>query len=92
LLPPARPTRRHSTTTSGEYELPIGILVLTHEGDKLFGEPKGDTRKSCSHKMTAVSWSPNVNAKIKFIRDEKSKVIEIVVNLHDQEMKGKKIK
>jgi len=34
----------------------------------------------------------NVNAKIKFIRDEKSKVIEIVVNLHDQEMKGKKIK
>ena len=42
--------------------------------------------------MTEPFTVTNVNAKVKFIRDEKGKVIEIVVNLNDQEMKGKKIK
>jgi hypothetical protein len=33
-----------------------------------------------------------VNAKVTFVRDDKGKVSEIVVNLGGQEMKGKKIK
>jgi uncharacterized protein DUF3471 len=76
----------------GEYELPIGILVLTREGDKLFGEPKGDSKEELKPQDDGSFLVTNVNAKVKFIRDEKGKVIEIVVNLNDQEMKGKKIK
>ena len=76
----------------GEYELPIGILVLTHEGDKLFGQPKGDSREELQPQEDGSFQVTNVNAKVRFNRDEKGKVVEIVVNLNDQEMKGKKIK
>jgi len=34
----------------------------------------------------------NVGAKLRFNRDEKGKVVEFVIKLNDQEMKGKKIK
>jgi len=34
----------------------------------------------------------NVGAKVKFNRDEKGKVIEFVITLNGEEMKGKKIK
>ena len=76
----------------GEYELPIGILVVTHEGDKLFGEPKGDSKEELRPEDDGSFTVSTVNAKAKFIRDDKGKVIEIVVTLNDQEMRGKKTK
>lgn len=77
----------------GEYEAPIGVLIITREGDKLFGQPRDSGTKEELKPQDDGSFSvTNVNAKIKFIRDDKGKVIEIVVNLNDQEMKGKKIK
>jgi hypothetical protein len=76
----------------GEYEAPIGILVITHEGDKLFGQPKDDSKEELKPEDDGSFTVTNVNAKVKFVRDEKGKVIEIVVNLNNQEMKGKKIK
>ena len=76
----------------GEYEAPIGILVITHEGDKLFGQPKGDTKQELKPEDDGSFSVTNVGAKIRFNRDEKGKVIEFVINLNDQEMKGKKIK
>ncbi|MEK6409037.1 MAG: DUF3471 domain-containing protein [Acidobacteriota bacterium] len=77
----------------GEYELPIGTLVVTHEGDKLFAQPRDPGSKEELKPEEDGSFSvTNVNAKVKFVRDEKGKVIEIMVNLNDQEMKGKKIK
>jgi hypothetical protein len=76
----------------GEYEIPIGVLVITHEGDKLFGQPKGDSREELKPEDDGSFTVTNVNAKLRFNRDEKGKVIEIVINLNDQEMKGKKTK
>lgn len=76
----------------GEYELPIGILVLTHEGDKMFGQPKGDSKEELKPEDDGSFLVTNVNARVTFIRDDKGKVVEIVVKLNDQEMKGKKIK
>jgi hypothetical protein len=76
----------------GEYEAPIGILVITHEGDKLFGQPKGDTKQELKPEDDGSFTVTNVGAKIRFNRDEKGKVVEFVINLNDQEMKGKKIK
>ena len=76
----------------GEYEAPIGILVITHEGDKLFGQPKGESKEELQPQDDGSFLVTNVNAKLKFVRDEKGKIIELVINLNDQEMKGKKIK
>lgn len=76
----------------GEYEAPIGILVITHEGDKLFGQPQGDTKQELKPEDDGSFSVTNVGAKIRFNRDEKGKVIGFVINLNDQEMKGKKIK
>ena len=41
----AKPDPKTFDDYVGEYDLPIGILVLTHEGDKLFGQPKGDNKE-----------------------------------------------
>jgi hypothetical protein len=77
----------------GEYEAPIGVLVITREGDKLFAQPRdAGTKEELKPEEDGTFSVANVNAKLKFIRDDKGKVIEIVVNLNDQEMKGKKIK
>jgi len=76
----------------GSYELPIGILDITHEGDKLFGQPRGDSKEELIPQDDGSFDVTNVGAKVKFTRDDKGKVIEIVVKLNDQEMKGKKIK
>ena len=76
----------------GEYELTIGILMITHEGDKLFGQPQGDSKEELVPQEDGSFQVTNVNAKVRFVRDDKGKVIEMVVNLNDQEMKGKKTK
>ena len=77
----------------GEYELPIGNLVVTREGDKLFGQPRDEGTKEEFKPEEDGSFSvTNVNAKVRFTRDDKGKVTEIVVNLNGEEMKGKKIK
>jgi Domain of unknown function (DUF3471) len=76
----------------GEYELPIGILVLTHEGDKLFGQPKDDTKEELKPEEDGSFSVTNVNAKVKFLRDDKGKVVGLSVSLNGEEMKGKKIK
>jgi Domain of unknown function (DUF3471) len=77
----------------GEYEAPVGVLIITREGDKLFGQPRDQDDKRELKPEDDGSFSVNeVNAKIKFVRDDKGKVTEIVVTLNGEEMRGKKIK
>ncbi|MFY9608606.1 MAG: DUF3471 domain-containing protein [Blastocatellia bacterium] len=76
----------------GEYELPVFTLVVTHEGDKLFGQPAGDKKEELIPEPDGTFSVTNVGAKLKFVRDETGKVVELQVNLQGQEMKGKKIK
>lgn len=76
----------------GEYELPIFTLVITHEGDKLFGQPAGDSKEELIPESDGTFSVTNVGAKLKFLRDDKGKIIELQVNLHGQEIKGKKTK
>jgi hypothetical protein len=76
----------------GEYELPIFTLVITHEGDKLFGQPGGDTKEELIPETDGTFSVTNVTAKLKFVRDDKGKIIELQINLGGQDMKGKKTK
>lgn len=76
----------------GEYQLEPFSLVITREGDKLFGQPPGDSKEELKPEEDGSFSVTNINAKLKFVRDDKGKVVELVVNLNGQEMKGKKIK
>src|SRR5262245_55360872 len=76
----------------GEYEAPIGILVITHEGDKLFGQPKGESKEELLPQDDGSFSVTNVNAVARFVRDDKGKVVEISVTVNGETMKGKKIK
>jgi Domain of unknown function (DUF3471) len=76
----------------GEYEVPIGILVITHEGDKLFGQPKGESKEELQPQDDGTFKVTNVNAIVTFVRDDKGKVTDISVKLNGEELKGKKIK
>ena len=76
----------------GEYQLEPFTLVITHEGDKLFGQPPGDNKEELVPQNDGSFLVTNVDAKVTFVRDDKGKVIELLVNLNGQEMKGKKIK
>lgn len=78
----------------GEYQVePLGVLIITREGDKLFGQPRdAGEREELQPQDDGSFLVTNVNAKVKFVRDDKGKVIEIEINLNGQEIKGKKIK
>ena len=95
--PPATPGKVDPKTYDdfvGEYDVaPVGTLIVTHEGDKLFGEPRdGGSKEEFQPQDDGTFLVTNVNAKAKFIRDDKGKVTEIEVNLNGQELKGKKVK
>jgi Domain of unknown function (DUF3471) len=76
----------------GEYQLEPFILAITHEGDKLFGQPPGDSKEELKPEDDGTFTVANVNAKLTFVRDDKGKVVELMISLNGQEMKGKKIK
>jgi len=97
LDPAAKPAKVDPKTYDdfvGEYDLsPVGTLIVTHEGDKLFGEPRdGGSKEEFQPQDDGTFLVTNVNAKAKFIRDDKGKVTDIEVNLNGQELKGKKVK
>jgi hypothetical protein len=78
----------------GEYEVDaVGGLSITREGDKLFGQPRdGDSKEELQPQEDGSFLVTNVNAKVRFVRDDKGKVIEILVNVNGQDLKGKKTK
>ena len=76
----------------GEYEAPIGILVITREGDRLFGQPKGESKEELLPQDDGTFSVTNVNAVVKFARDDKGKVVEVSVTVNGETMSGKKIK
>jgi hypothetical protein len=96
VTPAAQPGKADPKTFDdyvGEYEVSIGTLVVTHEGDKLFAQPRDVGNKEELQPEEDGSFSvTNVNAKVTFTRDDKGKVIEILVKLNGEEMKGKRIK
>jgi len=76
----------------GEYQLPMFVLAITKEGDRLFGQPPGDTKEELVPESETEFNVTNVGAKIKFVRDDKGKVTHFVINLHGETIEAKKIK
>ena len=90
--PAGKPDPKTFDDYVGEYQLPQFNLVLTHEGDKLFGQPPGDAKEELQPQDDGSFLVTNVQAKATFVRDDKGKVTEIVLSLGGQEMRGKKVK
>lgn len=77
---------------TGEYELPSYRLIVTREGDRLFGQPQGDTREELVPQSETEFTAAGIGAKIKFVKDDKGKVTHMVVSLKGETFEGKKIK
>jgi ketosteroid isomerase-like protein len=76
----------------GEYETSMFVIAMTKEGDKLFGEPKGDTKEELVPETENRFRVTNVNALVTFIKDAAGKVTGIEIELNGQKIEGKKIK
>jgi ketosteroid isomerase-like protein len=79
-------------TYVGEYETPMFIIAMTKEGDKLFGEPKGESKEELVPETETRFKVTNVNALVTFIKDAAGKVSGIEIELNGQKIEGKKIK
>ena len=79
-------------TYVGEYELPMFTLAVTREGDRLFGQPPGDTKEELVPLSDTEFNVTNVNAKVKFVKDESGKVTHMTVTLDGKDVQGKKTK
>ncbi len=76
----------------GEYELPMFTLIVTREGDKLFGQPPGDSKEELVPLSDTEFNVTNVNAKVKFVKDATGNVTHLMVTLNGQDVQGKKTK
>jgi ketosteroid isomerase-like protein len=79
-------------TYTGEYETPIFIIAMTREGDRLFGEPQGDSKEELIPETETRFKVTNVNAIVTFVKDAAGKVTGIEIELNGQKVEGKKIK
>jgi len=76
----------------GQYDTSFGPLNITREGDKLYGQPEGESKEELVPESETVFNVPTVGAKVTFVKDENGKVTHLLINIQGQEMKAKKVK
>jgi hypothetical protein len=77
----------------GQYDATgLGILTITKEGDKLYGQPEGDTKEELVPDSETEFTAPSVGAKVKFVKDDSGKVTHLILSAGGQEIQAKKVK
>ncbi len=76
----------------GDYETPLFLLHIIKVGEKLYGEPEGDTREELIPDTEGQFKVTNVNAVVTFIKDAGGKVTGLDLLLNGQKLQGKKVK
>lgn len=78
----------------GQYEVNKDfILTITNEKGKLMGQPTGDEKVEFrAEKEPEQFFSSEVNARLKFVRNETNEVVGVIVTLDGKEFPAKKIK
>jgi hypothetical protein len=78
----------------GQYEVSPGfILTVTHENDKLMGQPTGDEKAEFKAEAAPDEfYSSVVNAHLKFAKDSAGVVIAVVVKIDGKDYYSRKIK
>ncbi|MBC7912329.1 MAG: DUF3471 domain-containing protein [Pyrinomonadaceae bacterium] len=80
---------------AGEYQVSEGfILTITHENGKLMGQPTGDEKVEFKPEEAADQFfSSAVNARLKFVWDEKNTiVVGVIVTIGGKDYPSKRIK
>ena len=76
----------------GTYELPMGELVVTSEGDKLFVKGLGDPNKAELMRESGMTFFIRGPAglQLKFAKDSQGRVDRVHVTVRGQELLGRK--
>jgi CubicO group peptidase (beta-lactamase class C family) len=78
---------------AGRYELAnIGVLMVTTENDKLYAQVSGQPKLEIFPMAEDEFFLKAVEARIKFLKDEKGEINQLIVFQGGQETKGKKLK
>lgn len=78
---------------AGQYQMsPTKILTITHEKDRLFGEPTGEQKVELHPESEHVFTIKEFKAKITFIVDAKGEVTQAVINLQNKDIVAKRVK
>jgi ketosteroid isomerase-like protein len=88
----AKPDAKIYDDYVGDYETPLFLLHILKVGDRLYGEPEGDTREELIPETESQFKVTNVNAVVTFIKAADGKVTGIDLLLNGQKHQGKKIK
>lgn len=78
----------------GQYQVTRDfILTITNEKGKLMGQPTGDEKVEFKPENEPEQFfSSAVDARLKFVRDEKGEVVGVVVTLDGKDFQAKKTK
>ena len=79
-------------TYVGQYDAPFGVLIISRDGDKLYGAPRGEEKAELVATSETEFDVPSVGVKVKFVKDDSGKITHMVLNHEGQEMQAKKIK
>jgi CubicO group peptidase (beta-lactamase class C family) len=66
-------------TYTGEYQLTPGILTITREGNRLYGQIRGQSKLELFAEKQNKFFSKAVNAEIEFIKDNEGNVIKAIL-------------
>jgi len=78
---------------AGRYDLSsIGVMMITTENDKLYARVSGQERFEIFPMAEDEFFFKVVDARIKFIKDEKGEINQLIVFQNGQEIKAKKLK
>lgn len=78
----------------GQYDLPMGLLTITREGDKLMGHAAGEPSKAELVPQSATQFfirGPG-EVQITFVKNSNEQVTHISVQVRGREFQGKKVK
>jgi hypothetical protein len=73
----------------GQYDSPLGVLTITVEGSRLFGQPPGQSKEELIPQSESRFKVANVGAEVIFVR-EGGKVSKLLIRIGGQEMQAKK--
>ena len=76
---------------TGKYKLPLGLLIITKESNRLKGEWVGQAKFELFPKSETKFFLKIADRQITFHGDEESKVNQITVHMTGKDMTGKRI-
>lgn len=76
----------------GTYQLaPAFAIVITREGNKLFGQATGQQRFELFPESQTKFYLKVVEAKVSFVRNEKGEIDQLILHQNGRDMPGKRV-